>query len=307
MAPSKQHPLKTEEEEGNKEQKNHLLTDFFTRKRKGRPKKKGNLSSDRIHITKQGRAASAAVDNKPVMHEASKKGLKKKASPSEVLKVKKARANYSSGKALKKLTTAVNEWNAGTGRALDSNGEKRGLVEFFNLFGITFDTFRKYVHPDPEKRQEVGKSLGRPSLLTKGNQGFILDALARLDRANDGLDLSGAAIDLVQDISPHLSRIQARQTFSRTIRPNHPNILKPKTMTVQATTTKRSAITVPQQFCWLRTYNGCLDDLRRRILGVCNLTGKTVGELIRHFIFGGDETCMQACANRVVKVVGSAG
>jgi hypothetical protein len=52
MAPFKQHPLKTEEEEGNKEQKNHLLTDFFMRKRKGRPKKKGNLASDRIHIAK---------------------------------------------------------------------------------------------------------------------------------------------------------------------------------------------------------------------------------------------------------------
>jgi hypothetical protein len=78
-------------------------------------------------------------------------------------------------------------------------------------------------------------------------------------------------------------------------------------MTAQATSTKRSAITVPQQFHWLWTYNGCLDDLRRRNLGVCNLTGKTFGELIRHFIFGGDETCMQACANGVVKVVGSAG
>jgi hypothetical protein len=206
------------------------------------------LASNRIHIAKQGRAASPAVDNKPVMHEASQ-GLKKKAPPSEVLKVKKARANYSSGEALEKLMTAVNEWNAGTGRALDSNGEKRGLVEFSNLFGIPFDTFRKYVHPDPEKRWAVGKSSGWPSLLTKGNQGIISDALARLDRSNDGLDLSGA-IDLVQDISPHLSRTQARQTFSRTIRPNHPNILKPKTMTAQATTTKRSAITVhPQQFC----------------------------------------------------------
>jgi hypothetical protein len=75
MAPSKP-PLKTEEE--GKEQKNHLLMDFFTHKRKGRPKKKGNLASNCIHIAKQGHAASAAVNNKPVMHEASK-GLKKQA------------------------------------------------------------------------------------------------------------------------------------------------------------------------------------------------------------------------------------
>jgi hypothetical protein len=42
-------------------------------------------------------------------------------------------------------------------------------------------------------------------------------------------------------------------------------------------------------------------------MGVRNLTGKTFGELIWHFIFGGDETCLQACANGVVKVVVSAG
>jgi hypothetical protein len=121
------------------------------------------------------------------------------------------------------------------------------LVAFSNIFGIPFDTCWKYVQPDPEKRQEVRKTAGGPSLLTKGNQGFISDALAHLDRANNGSDLPGA-IDLVQDINPHLSRTQARQTFTRTIRPNHPNLRKPKTMTAQATTTKRSAITVPQQF-----------------------------------------------------------
>jgi hypothetical protein len=293
MAPSK-HRLETEEEG---KQNNHLLTDFFKRRRLGRPKKKGNLASDRIIVVKRG------VDNKPVKHH---DASKRKAPPSKVLQVKKARANYGSGEGLEKLTAAVTEWNAGTGRALDSNGEKRGLVQFSNVVGIPLDTFRKYVHPDPEKRREVGKSVGRPSLLTTGDQRFISDVLARLDRANDGSDLSGA-IDLIQDINPDLSRTQARQTFARTVRPNHPHILKPKNMTAQATTTKRSAITVPQQFRWLRTYNSCLDDLRRRNMGVCKLTGKTFGELIRHFIFGGDETCMQACANGAVKVVGSAG
>jgi hypothetical protein len=142
MAPPK-HPLKTEEE--GKKNNNHLLTDFFKRRRLGRPKKKGNLASNRIIVAK--RAPAASVNNKPVMHDASKR----KTPPSNVPKVKKARANYSSGEALEKLTEAVNEWNSGTGRALDSNGEKRGLVQFLNIFGIPFDTFRKYVPPDPEK------------------------------------------------------------------------------------------------------------------------------------------------------------
>jgi hypothetical protein len=167
----------------------------------------------------------------------------------------------------------VNEWNAGTGRALDSNGEKRGLVKFSNLFGIPFDTFRKC----PSGSREETRSweiIGSAKSFDEGHPGVHFGCpRARLDRANDGSDLSGA-IDLVQDISPHLLRTQARQTFSRTIRPNHPNILKPKTMTARATTTKGPAITVPQQFRWLWTYNGCLDDLQRRNLGVCNLTGK---------------------------------
>ena len=99
MAPSK-HRLETEEEG---KQNNHLLTDFFKRRRLGRPKKKGNLASDRIIVVKRG------VDNKPVKHH---DASKRKAPPSKVLQVKKARANYGSREGLEKLTAAVTEWNA---------------------------------------------------------------------------------------------------------------------------------------------------------------------------------------------------
>ena len=99
MVPPK-HPLKTEEEG---KQTNHLLTDFFKSRRLGRPKKKGNLASDCIIIAKRGPVAS--VNNKPVMHDASKR----KAPPSKVLQVKKARANYSFGEGLEKLTAAVTD------------------------------------------------------------------------------------------------------------------------------------------------------------------------------------------------------
>jgi hypothetical protein len=67
-------------------------------------------------------------------------------------------ANYSSREALEKLTTAVNKWNAGTGRALCSNGEKPGFVKFFIILGIPFDTSRTYAHLDPEKIREVAKA-----------------------------------------------------------------------------------------------------------------------------------------------------
>jgi hypothetical protein len=192
MAPSK-HPMKTKEE--GRQQNNYLLFDFYKHRRKGGPKKKGNLARDCIIITKQGPVAS--VNNPPGMHDASKR----KAPPFRVLHVKKEQANYSSGEGLEKLTAVINEWNAGIGRALDSNGVKHGIVQVTNMVGIPSDTFRKYVHPDPEKRQEVGKSAARASLLMKGNQGFCLDALACLDRGSDGSDLP-RAIHLVQDIKP---------------------------------------------------------------------------------------------------------
>jgi hypothetical protein len=82
------------------------------------------LFRDGIIVAKRGPVTS--VDNPPVMHDASKR----KAPPSRVLQVKNTQANYSSREGLEKLAAAVNEWNARTRRALDSNGETRGLVQF---------------------------------------------------------------------------------------------------------------------------------------------------------------------------------
>ena len=46
--------------------------------------------------------------------------------------------------------------------------------------------------------------------------------------------------------------------------------------------------------------------LREHNTGVCKLTGKTFGELIAHFIVGGDEACFMANAHGGAKVIGSA-
>jgi hypothetical protein len=72
----------------------------------------------------------------------------------------------------------------------------------------------------------------------------------------------------------------------------------------QATTTKRSAITVSQQFCWFKTYGNALHEIRKRNVGTCNQTGKTFGELIQHFVVGGDETCIMSSAGELM-IVGS--
>jgi len=73
------------------------------------------------------------------------------------------------------------------------------------------------------------------------------------------------------------------------------------------TTTKRSAITVEQQFRWHRTFEAALNEMRRRNQGLCHLTNLTFGEVIQHFITGGDETCFMASKDGSIQVIGSVG
>jgi hypothetical protein len=47
--------------------------------------------------------------------------------------------------------------------------------------------------------------------------------------------------------------------------------------------------------------------LRVKNSGTCNLTGKSFGEATHHFIYCGDETCMQACKNGTCRVISSTG
>uniref|UniRef100_A0A7S2XM23 Uncharacterized protein n=1 Tax=Attheya septentrionalis TaxID=420275 RepID=A0A7S2XM23_9STRA len=145
--------------------------------------------------------------------------------------------------------------------------------------------------------------MGRPSVVDPKVQAFVADVITRHDRGNDGKTQS-ESIDLVQQVVPALDRKQAAQVFKRTILPHFSHLLKQNPQKAQATTTKRSAITVQQQFRWFQTYDGALNELRRRNTGVCNLTGKTFGELIHHFIFGGDEACMMASSGGLM-IIGS--
>ena len=114
------------------------------------------------------------------------------------------------------------------------------------------------------------------------NQMFVADVLVRRDRGNKGSNKS-EAINLVQDLLPHPSRIQAGQYFTTTIIPKHHTVLKSRTVKAQATTTKRSAITVEQQFRWMETYQKALSVLRSKNTGTCRQTGKMFGKLIQHF------------------------
>ena len=115
-----------------------------------------------------------------------------------------------------------------------------------------------------------------------------------------------AVIEHIQDLKPGMTKEQAFNNFRRKLRKNHDDILRQKLVVAQGTTTQRNAVTVAQQFRWHCFIDSGLNFLREKNIGTCKCCGKTFGELIDHFVVGGDETCIMASKN-VVKVVGSAG
>ena len=152
----------------------------------------------------------------------------------------------------------------------------------------------------------VGDSVGRQPLLRKYQQDFVADVLARRDQGNYGA-VPREAIELVIELVPELTVAQATCNFNRTLLPNHSDLLKQHKVKAQVTTTRRSTITAEQQYRWKKTYESALSYLRRLNTGLCRLTRKSFGELIHHFITGGDETCLQACEQGKVSVIGSTG
>jgi hypothetical protein len=133
--------------------------------------------------------------------------------------------------------------------------------------------------------------------------------IARHDRGNEGRNISNC-IDITIEIGglkgsakcPSV-RKRACSMFKR-IRAKHGTVLKKNNVTAQLTTTNRCAITIPQQWRWHTRYEAAINKLRELNTGVCRVTGKPFGELIQHFILGGDETCMQGNAGSL-RIVGS--
>eukprot|EP00978_Attheya_sp_CCMP212_P031727 scaffold120920_cov35-Attheya_sp.AAC.1 len=276
----------------------HSLSSIFNKVRKrGRPKK-SPLQND-VVISKKSRPKVVAAIFNPKKRRAEK-------APAPIPKKKStvSRSNWGKGEGLQMMTKAVQEWNERSGRYFDSNGEDRSLKVFANVVGIPYDSFKKYVCSSSAKsKRELGKQGGKRSLLDANSQRFIADVIARHDRGNDGKSTS-ESIDIVMNMNPKISRKQAADVFNRTIRPNNKDLLTQNNVTAQATTTKRSAITIPQQYRWFKTYHNALNELRLRNTGLCKLSGKTFGEVIHHFIFGGDESCMMASAGEL-SIVGS--
>ena len=132
------------------------------------------------------------------------------------------------------------------------------------------------------------------------------DVAIHADHVNNGITRQ-EAISHLRELQPQLSRTQAENYFQRTFFKHHKGKIKKKTVVAQRTTTKRSAIAVAQQFFWFMQYEEGLNFLREKNKRVCRKTGKHFGELIEHFVIGGDETNLIADADGDLKIIGDAG
>jgi hypothetical protein len=209
------------------------------------------------------------------------------------------RTNWSKGGHFEKLSRAVNDWLNKDGALLTEKPDM-SLWEFARRVAIPMTTMHRYAGPDASRRQALGSSAGHPSLVACDTQQAFADVLRRYDRGNDGKN-QRQTVDMLQDLVPALSREQARNVFRKTIRPSYKDVLT-NVVKAQASTTKRSAITVPQQYRW----HVCVDKAYAKLKELnSGLTpdGKTFEEVMAHFVLGGDEACLLASAGDV-KIIG---
>ena len=130
------------------------------------------------------------------------------------------------------------------------------MAFFAELRGIPFSTLQGHVAPSNSKRIKLGASVGRKpvicSIISPASQAVITDVLIRLDRANQGKGVK-EAVDILETMHPGCTRTQLEGSFRRTVRPKFVKVLTGP-VTVQATTTKRTAFTVQQQWRWHKVF-----------------------------------------------------
>ena len=99
---------------------------------------------------------------------------------------------------------------------------------------------------------------------------FLVAVMRRRDRANDGMSRS-MSIDALQDLVPEKTRSALTKSFDRNIRPANKELLT-GIVKAQASTVKRSQVTVAQQWRWHSAVSQGFD-----FLPMLQLTGLLVG------------------------------
>ena len=153
MAPLKQIPKTSAKAKAGG---NTLLTAFFKRVRRGRPKVVANLAGDVILVARK-KTKRDPVQN-PKLSPVRKRPPTSTStmSPPNPKIMKAPRTNWGVGDASIKIGKAVTDWDKQTGDALDCNGEKRKIRAFMNVVNIPYGTLKYYLCTDKSKRRVIG-------------------------------------------------------------------------------------------------------------------------------------------------------
>ena len=189
---------------------------------------------------------------------------------------------------------AVNNWLERKGDIITADSAI-SLKHYASRVDISHETLRKYVCADVGKRRVLGACAGSLPVISVDTEQFTVDVIRRKDRANDGLNRR-EAVDMLQDLRPDLKRTQLMRAFDRNIRRKNADVMT-GIVKAQASTVKRSAITVPQQYRWFMTIEHAFDFLRKKNTGLTP-DGKSFGEVMAYFVLGGDETGLHAPSQR---------
>jgi len=206
------------------------MTSFFSAKKlPGRPAKK---------TPKSGRPAAEKAPAPAAAQEAA--AVKPKAK-----KPKATRTSYSKGEGLMKMTNAIADWKV---EQLKTPEARMSMHLFAEVHDIPFTTLQTHITPNDSKRIKLGSGVGRKPILDDQREAIIVGVLIRKDRANEGASV-GEAVDILEQMCPEYSRKQLDLAFRRTVRPQYSERMT-NPVAVQATTTKRTAITPAQQWRW---------------------------------------------------------
>ena len=258
-------------------------------KKRGRPPQSEGGETEQ-QATPAEPATPAALSTAPVFG---------KKAAAELIGVKLERINWGVGEGLERMTKAVNDWDAKSGPFLEEN-KLMSIREYAAAVEIPHQTLARYACKDAGKRRQLSSSVGRKPLFDPDLEHFAVDVIRRHDRGNDGFS-KRECVDTLHDLRPDLKRKAVVQAFDRTVRPKYTEELT-GIIKASATTVKRTAITVAQQFRWHSTVDQALTFLREKNTGRLG-DGRTFGEVFDHFVCGGDETCFLASAGDV-KIIG---
>jgi len=232
-----------------------------------------------------------------------KKGKKKKnagapaattatatAAPVSSTKPKAKRTNWGSPENVERLRKAVADWD---NRANISEIAGLGKNAYCTHVGITMSTLKKYICDDVAKRLVPGAAHENKSVLTPAEQELLVQCVIRRDRANAAYTRQ-EIVTRIMDLRPELTdRRKVAKVWDRIHAKNKHRLTG--RVKAQATTTKRSAITVAAQYRWHKLVDDTLDRMRGE--NKDDDSGESYESVKAHYMWNLDEECLMAMAH----------